>query len=394
MKIHLRLIHTCLVLCLSALCANAAVYTVVNTNNDGAGSLRAAVNEANSTSGVHTINFNIPETDPNCAGDICTIGITSPIASGGRMSIVNPNGADTIIIRTIGAGFYEPRAFDIQPGADITIDGLTTTGSGNYVNWIGGGINNGGTLMLKNSVVRNHRVYVYGSGGGIYNYGTMTLINSTVTGNSVEISSIGAGITNLGTMTINRSNINGNGRGGAIYNKGTMTVTESNINDNGLGDFKAFSNEGNLTITGSNILRNNGGAIDNFYTENHTNTVTMINTIVAGNDDGVLGTITDFGGSMYIINSTITANQGKGGYVGIFAVFVEHPTYIRNTIVSGNYFDSSSCEVCANGEGAIVSNGNNLIGITNSPGIINWQSSDILGQPPRLAPLGNYGGAT
>lgn len=358
-----------LVLCFSALCANAAVYTVTNTNNDGAGSLRAAVNAANSTIGVHTINFNIPETDPNCADGTCTIGITSPIGIGGRISIVNPNGADTIVVRTIGAGFFEQRAFEIQPGGDVTIDGVTTTGSGNYVQTEGGGIRNGGTLTLQNSVVRDHRVFEYSTGGGIYNYGTMTIINSTITGNSAIVGTgSGAGITNSGTMTINRSNISGNGTGGAIYNKGTLTVTESNINDNGVDDYKAFTNEGNLTIIGSNILRNNGGAIYNLTTENYTNTVTMINTIVAGNYNGVFGTITDFGGSMYIINSTITANyQDYTGYVGIFAVIVQHPTYLRNTIVSGNYFNNNSCgEVCANDDGTIVSNGNNLIGNTDA----------------------------
>ena len=41
------------------------VYTVINTNDSGAGSLRQAMTEANSGyMGNHTITFNIPQTDP------------------------------------------------------------------------------------------------------------------------------------------------------------------------------------------------------------------------------------------------------------------------------------------------------------------------------------------
>jgi len=40
--------------------ASAAIFTVTNVNNDGAGSLRQAILDANATPGLDTINFNIP----------------------------------------------------------------------------------------------------------------------------------------------------------------------------------------------------------------------------------------------------------------------------------------------------------------------------------------------
>ncbi|MCX6296267.1 MAG: T9SS type A sorting domain-containing protein [Bacteroidetes bacterium] len=45
--------------------ANATVYTVINTNDSGAGSLRAAISNVNIFPGTHTIAFNIPLSDPN-----------------------------------------------------------------------------------------------------------------------------------------------------------------------------------------------------------------------------------------------------------------------------------------------------------------------------------------
>ena len=46
--------------------ARAATYTVTNTNDSGAGSLRQAIIDANNHSGDDTIEFNIPMSDPNC----------------------------------------------------------------------------------------------------------------------------------------------------------------------------------------------------------------------------------------------------------------------------------------------------------------------------------------
>ncbi|HYX21448.1 MAG TPA: IPT/TIG domain-containing protein [Thermoanaerobaculia bacterium] len=58
----------------------ANTYTVTNTADTGAGSLRQAITDANANPGADTIQFNIPGSDPNCdAGGVCTI---TPSASG------------------------------------------------------------------------------------------------------------------------------------------------------------------------------------------------------------------------------------------------------------------------------------------------------------------------
>ncbi|MDQ4121298.1 MAG: carboxypeptidase-like regulatory domain-containing protein [Acidobacteriota bacterium] len=55
--------------------AQAATFTVTNTNDSGAGSLRQAITDANNTAGADVINFNIPTTDPGCNATtgVCTI---------------------------------------------------------------------------------------------------------------------------------------------------------------------------------------------------------------------------------------------------------------------------------------------------------------------------------
>ncbi len=65
-------------LALAAASARATTFTVINTNDTGAGSLRQAIADANGSAGPHTINFNIPGSDPGCdAGGVCTIAPTS-----------------------------------------------------------------------------------------------------------------------------------------------------------------------------------------------------------------------------------------------------------------------------------------------------------------------------
>ncbi len=62
--------------------AHASTFTVTNTDDSGAGSLRKAIEDANNNgAGADTIKFNIPESDPNCSAttNVCTISSGSPM---------------------------------------------------------------------------------------------------------------------------------------------------------------------------------------------------------------------------------------------------------------------------------------------------------------------------
>ena len=53
--------------------APAATFTVINTNDSGAGSLRQAILDANANPGTDLIEFNIPGTGPHTIQPISTL---------------------------------------------------------------------------------------------------------------------------------------------------------------------------------------------------------------------------------------------------------------------------------------------------------------------------------
>jgi hypothetical protein len=97
----------------------------------------------------------------------------------------------------------------------------------------GGGVENGGTLTLDQSVVHENQ------DGGIFNYGELLVSNSTVSGNSSSMTQLGGGITsswqgNPTTRVVN-STIDGNtaAEGSAILLDrpltGTATLSLENV---------------------------------------------------------------------------------------------------------------------------------------------------------------------
>src|SRR5262245_16073021 len=115
--------------------ARAATFTVTNTNDSGAGSLRQAIVDANTTAGADTITFSVSGT--------ITLGSTLP-------SIAD----------------------------DVTIDGSgqSITISGNYAVPVML-VNGVATLNLQNLTIANGKG---DQGGGIINFGgTLNVTNST-----------------------------------------------------------------------------------------------------------------------------------------------------------------------------------------------------------------------
>ncbi|HEX8567524.1 MAG TPA: carboxypeptidase-like regulatory domain-containing protein [Pyrinomonadaceae bacterium] len=273
----------CLVI-LFSVGAQAAAYTVTTTADNGAGSLRAAIADANLTVEDDEINFSIPSSDPNCtAGGVCTITLTSgqlvvnATSTAGALTITNASGASRLFI----SGNNTSRVFVVNPGANLSLEGVTITGGYGTVTpaapfRFGGGIyNNGGTLSLTNSSVSGNFSPAGGGaggvGGGIYSTGTLTVANSTVSGNNAELcngcGTSGGGIYNDGgTASLTNSTISGNTAryGGGIYNTGTLTITSSTITAN--------------TAQGA-VGPGSGGGIFN----SASGSLILTNTIVAGN---------------------------------------------------------------------------------------------------------------
>jgi hypothetical protein len=131
-----------------------------------------------------------------------------------------------------------------------------------------GGIMNGGTLTLTDTVVAENASY---GGGGITNGGALTLINTTVSGNTAEVG--GGGIANFEgtTVTLINSTVSGN------------TAEYGTNNGGGIG------NDGRVTLINSTVSGNTPDGIGN------AGTLTLINTTVSGNVDFLRGSVTVYG---------------------------------------------------------------------------------------------------
>lgn len=155
-----------------------ATFTVTNTDDDGLGSLRNAIAQANdndnSPAVVDIIDFGPLFTTPQ------TILLTSGELTISESLTINGPGADLLTIDASGNDLTPlvkdgkgSRVFNIDDGGfnliNVTLDGLTITGGD-----IGG---------FDVDLNGNHNLFE--NGGGIRSYENLTLSNSIVEGNAI-----------------------------------------------------------------------------------------------------------------------------------------------------------------------------------------------------------------
>jgi filamentous hemagglutinin family protein len=169
-------------------------FTVTNNADSGAGSLRQAVSDANSSAGADNIAF--------ASG---TNG-TPIVLTSGELVVSDPDGLTITgngVSETIIDGNNASRVFNVTKG-DITFENLTirngkTTGNG-------GGILASGNVTLNNATVSGNKASI--NGGGISANKNVTLTNSTVSGNTAGVA--GGGILAGSTVTLTNSTVSGN----------------------------------------------------------------------------------------------------------------------------------------------------------------------------------------
>ncbi|MFI5459121.1 MAG: beta strand repeat-containing protein [Isosphaerales bacterium] len=330
--------------------------TVMNHDNSGSGSLRAAITIAASGD---TINF-----ANSLKGQ--TITLTSgPLALGVNLTI-NGLGANKL---TVSGGGTEG-VFVVSAGVVATIDNLTIA---NGLAVQGAGIDNFGTLMVSQCTLTDNTA-VGGSGdsttpdaangGGIANEvgAGLTLTQSLLTNNVAAASpgndSFGGALLNLGSATIANSTFTGNqvtgggsssyydgSYGGAIESFGfapsqlygsTLTVSNSTFTGNQaigatggtFGDagaidveFSAVATISNTSFTGNEGTGGAGCTAQGGALFAEGCTLTLSNTSFAGNQaiggsggEGESGAVLFFpGATVNISNSSFTANLAQGG---------------------------------------------------------------------------------
>jgi hypothetical protein len=310
------LFATCLsALCFIALSVEAATITVLNTNDNGAGSLRQALADADDGD---TIDFSV--TTP------ATITLTTGQLVVGKSVTVSGPGADQLSVN----GNAASRVFYIGSGKAVTISGLTITNGADF----GGGIFNDNSTLTVSSCTLSGNNSAYGAGGGIVNYGrsgsaTLTITNSTLSGNSAGGG--GGGIYNDGsfsgsaTLTIINSTLSGNsaGAGGGIYNytysgSATLTITNSTLSGNSTGGGgggifnNGYSGSTTLTINSSTLSGNSAGGGGGIYNDSRAGSATLEigNTILKTGASGE--NIVNFSGTVTSDGYNLSSDDASG----------------------------------------------------------------------------------
>jgi len=336
-------------------------FTVVNTFNMGAGSLRSAVLAANFTSGLDTIIF-----DPSVTG---TITLTSgDIDITEDLAIAGPGLA---VLKV--SGNLASRIFDLSgapAGANITIAGLTL--SDGKVAALGGAIYaNGQDLTLSAcALVGNSTlspISAHSGGAVAIENGTFTATDCTFINNSTGL--IGGGVfASQAKSVIERCRFSGN-TGGGISTSGELLLEDSTVSGNA-GSGVRFYGDDPLTIRNSTISGNATG----------------------GSGGGIFLFFPD--GPIVIQNSTVTANQAgaKGG--GIARNGGTSTLVLESSVLSGNTNgDATSPDAYTSGTlSAKFSAVGSKVGVsTFTP---DATSNALLGADLKLGPLASNGGPT
>ncbi len=279
-----------------------APFSVTNTNNEGAGSLRQALLNANASVGtLDTISFNIPGTGP------FTIAPTSPLPVVTDPVIIDattqPGFAGTPRVELSGANSFSPiqSGINLQAGSS-TVRGLAInrwnsigigmSGPGNVIegNYIGTDLT--GTLARPNTFIG---VSVDSSGNRIG--GTTPEQRNLISGNG----GFGVRVTGPNNFVMgNYIGTNATGTAG-IRNEFTGVVVQNTGNTIGgpgaAGNLISGNGQYGVVVAGSNVIRNN-----------------LIGTDVGG--DGPLGNyaggVEISGSGATLTENTLASNDGNG----------------------------------------------------------------------------------
>jgi hypothetical protein len=258
-----------------------ATYTVTNTNDSGTGSLRDAINQANSIPGLDIINFEIPGDGPHTITlvDQALPVITSPVIIDGQSQpgynkpgfitkpIIELNGS---LVKQPASGAATINGLDLgnnlggaEDSSGSTIQGLVIKGFGKAGNSGGG---NGILVQTNNNIIQDNYI-------GIDSSGT-TAVGNTLSG--IRIQSYTQN--NSPNLTVITDNIiSGNGVAGIFVAKaasdtkitaniiGTDFMRTTPLGNEGDGILILAQDSNNNVIGGTtpgdrNIIANNKGS--------------------------------------------------------------------------------------------------------------------------------------
>jgi CSLREA domain-containing protein len=288
----------------------------------------------------------------------------------------------------------------------------------NWASFSGGGISNLGSLTLSNSTVRDQVMNnAYVRGGGIFNGGDLLVDHTIISNNTLfaELSAEGAGISNSGVLTLTQSIVRDNvidhnmvdGWGAGISSGREASILYSTISGNqGIDGGGIFATgDGMLTISNSTISNNTaiwgGGIFINASAE-----VTILYSTLNDNLANEWGGGIFSGGTLTLLNSTIssnTADRGGGIHQAGQLVTLDNSTLSNNTATQvgdgGNIFLEGATlhwrnTIMANSVGGDCADSTGTIGTSINTLAEDGSCQATLSGDPLLGPLQASGGAT
>jgi len=282
--------------------------TVTNTNDTGAGSLRAAITSANTAgagditfaggvTGTITIASELPEINSLFNGAVVNI-----IGPGAGSLAISGNNADRIIINE---GTLSISGVTLENG-----NSATTSSNDDLAG--AGAILNAGSLTLDSTVLTNNTAGNNGTGGAVYGTGgsSLTVNNSTFSNNSV-----------------------GAGNGGAIDSAGNVAVTNSTFSANTAGEGAGIFDETGaaLNVSYSTFANNTTSATSGGAIFNVDGPLTVTNDTFAGNTTSGTGSdISNDTGALTVTNTIL------GTATGCFSNVAGCPTNKTNGNIVGD----------------------------------------------------------
>jgi hypothetical protein len=179
------------------------------------------------------------------------------------------------VLESGGGGIYT------TPGSLVSL--IRSSVSNNTSTRSGGGLVVQGTVTMTEVTISDNNGY---GPGGIYNKGTITLNRVTISGNNATNGGLGGGIFNNGTATLTNVTISNNPTGGGFYNVGPASMT-------------------NVTVVNNGAIGGVLGRLD---------TLTLKNTVIAGNDDVNCDT---FGGSIVSSGFNLSDDSSCTAYLNM-----------------------------------------------------------------------------
>ena len=294
-----------LALCATAIAASGKTITVTNNNDSGAGSLRAAVTEANGNGEPDTIVFDggffsTPRTITLTSGELQVTRDGSPGSEPGRLLTIRGPGANLLTI----SGNNSSRVFYVSNFGNVAMSGVTVAGGNGIGTVLNEEGNSGGGLLAHSSFVslsdvtfRNNAAP--NAGGAIYfsSMRNIALANTLITENTAAF---GGGIYDVGDtpattqrvytdVTIS-NNTARNREGGAFMSAGTTTMTNCRITGN-----KARSAQPAAGAAGNGGMLLSGGV------------ATITDTVISDNVAGAVPSA-EFPNGVYGVNGGLNIN--------------------------------------------------------------------------------------